>query len=90
MKKSVIVMMGSLIMATGFAADYGWDIKTLEKYYSESISVKNMEDIEWVSIWHESANKEDLPRVLMIGDSIMGQYRQQVTGKIKEALKSKK
>lgn len=41
------------------------------------------EDIEWIRGWCEDTVKEDLPRVLLIGDSINEGYQ----GKVREILK---
>lgn len=78
MNKKLIVLLGSLIAANAFSADVGLDINTLKTYYLESMPTENIENTDWVSIRHESANEDDLPRVLMIGDSILGNYRQPV------------
>jgi hypothetical protein len=90
LNKKLIGLLGSLIAANVFSADVGLDINTLKTYYLESMPTENIEDTDWISIRHENADKNDLPRVLMIGDSILGNYRQQVAAKIKEALNSKK
>jgi len=76
MNRKIIVLLGSLIAANAFPADAGLDMNRLGVYYNEVVPVGEFEETEWMDIRHESANKDDLPRVLMIGDSILGQYRQ--------------
>ncbi|AQT67479.1 hypothetical protein STSP2_00626 [Anaerohalosphaera lusitana] len=44
----------------------------------------NRERIEWCDIWITNANQNDLPRVLMIGDSITRGYFPHVEAQLKE------
>jgi lysophospholipase L1-like esterase len=41
------------------------------------------EDIEWLDVWLPNSNDHDLPRVLLIGDSITRGYGQQVEANLK-------
>jgi hypothetical protein len=84
LNKKLIGLLGSLIAANVFSADVGLDINTLKTYYLESMPTENIEDTDWISIRHENADKNDLPRVLMIGDSILGNYRQQVLNSLQD------
>ena len=45
--------------------------------------IKMNERIEWCDIWHVDANKNDLPRVLFIGDSITRGYFHKVSKRLK-------
>lgn len=46
---------------------------------SKDISLEMREKIEWCGMRHIDANKDDLPRVLMVGDSIVGGYADKVS-----------
>jgi len=66
------VLLSVLIFATGALA------ASQAKGTAAEIKVRH-ESIEWCNIWIPDANKDDLPRVLLIGDSItMGYYGQVV------------
>jgi hypothetical protein len=56
-----------------------------ESEIAQADSKLHMESIEWCRIWITNADKTDLPRVLLVGDSItMGYYagvEKQLTGK---------
>ena len=41
------------------------------------------EYIEWTNIWQEGADRNDLPKVLLLGDSIVSAYRDSVGEKLK-------
>jgi hypothetical protein len=53
--------------------------------YDRSIGLEMREGIEWCGMRHIDANKDDLPRVLLVGDSIVGAY----SNKVSELLKGK-
>ena len=42
------------------------------------------ENIEWLDVWLPNSNDHDLPRVLLIGDSITRGYGKQVEANLKE------
>lgn len=41
------------------------------------------ENIEWANFWFENTNDQQLPRVLLVGDSITWQYRPHVAERLK-------
>ena len=45
--------------------------------------IKMNEQIEWYDIWHNDANKNDLPRILFIGDSITRGYFHKTAKRLK-------
>lgn len=53
----------------------------------EAKSVHIKEDIEWLRIWCEDVNIENMPRVALIGDSITEGYYQFVKNALKEVAK---
>lgn len=46
-------------------------------------SSENLEDTEWSDIRHWNANRVTLPRVLLVGDSVAGDYKRQVMMQLK-------
>ncbi len=53
----------------------------------EAKSVHKKEDIEWLRIWCEDTNDEDLPHVALIGDSITEGYYSFVRDTLKDVAK---
>ena len=66
-----------IILAVGCKSNYQ-TIGQDKKHKNSSIN----EDIEWSHTWVVSTNKYDLPKVLIIGDSHVERYYQNVTDKL--------
>jgi hypothetical protein len=79
------IMAGGLMMALALQAAPGFDAKKTVAAFEEPVPEKHVELTEWMGIRHEGATQKDLPRILLIGDSIVGNYN----GKVKELLKGK-
>lgn len=72
-------------MALALQAAPGFDAKKIVDMFEEPVQAEYVELTQWMGIRHEGATEKDLPRVLLIGDSIVGNYN----GKVKELLKGK-
>lgn len=77
LRKASVLISALLSLATiGLAADPAPQTVAGKR---DDGSVKR-EDIEWTNIWIPDLSKNDLPRVLLIGDSICNAYHNQVRG----------
>lgn len=73
------------MLALALQAAPGFDAKKVVDLFEEPVQAEYVEWTQWMGIRHEGATEEDLPRVLLIGDSIVGNYN----GTVKELLKGK-
>ena len=60
----ILAAMGSLLCSS--CATTGGDGGT--------VGLEMREAIEWCNIWHYGANRDDKPRVLLVGDSIVAAH----------------
>ena len=58
----------------------------MEYTYEKKDSNEKLETYEWDNIWWEQANNADMPRMLIIGDSISCGYRRMVADELREAV----
>lgn len=94
------VVIGTLAVAAALAANYkepvdfsvrgpaglapATDTNGMSGVWSDRCATAPLEDIEWVRMWSPDLSKRDLPRVLLIGDSICGNYRSGVMAALKD------
>ena len=72
------------MMKTLLAAVSGFVVATMAIPQSSPMNRPAREHIEWLNVWMDHANQNDLPRVLLVGDSITQNYYPQVRDALKE------
>lgn len=80
MKLNIKMQMGILLAMTCLLCT---SCAQAQKRKDWSVGLHMREAIEWCGIRHIDANKDDLPRVLLVGDSIVGAHADKVSELLK-------